>query len=277
MSTTVPGVVPGAPTRQARLARAAVAALFLTNGAVFFNVVPRFPEIKDDLDLSNTALGTALTGQPIGAVLAGLFAGAVIRRFRSAPVGAFGIVATTVAPLAVAFAPNWIAFAGALFVVGALDSAVDVAQNAHGLRVQRLYGRSIVNSLHGVWSVGAVLGGLMGSAAAGLRIPLAIHLTISAVLFGTIALVAHRFLLPGPDDAERAPAAAHADARPDVPSGRARTPARPCGCSPCSASSPPAARSSRTRARPGAPSTSATTCTPAPRPPDSPSSPCRPR
>ncbi|WP_431926135.1 MFS transporter [Nonomuraea jabiensis] len=191
------------PARQARLARAAVAALFLTNGAVFFNIVPRFPQIKAELGVSNAVFGTALAGTPIGALLAGLLAGAAIRRFGSARVASLGIVVTTVATLFVPFAPSWVAFGGVLFVVGALDAVVDVAQNAHGLRVQRLYGRSIVNSLHGVWSVGAVLGGLMGSAAAGLGIPLAVHLSISATLFSVTALVAYRFLLPGPEDAER--------------------------------------------------------------------------
>ncbi|MGN9783863.1 MFS transporter [Nonomuraea sp. ZG12] len=112
---------------------------------------------------------------------------------------------------------------GALFVVGALDAVVDVAQNAHGLRVQRLYRRSILNSLHGVWSIGAVLGGLMGSAAAGLRLPLAVHLGISATLFSIVAIVAYRFLLPGPEDAERAAEAqdfAAADGRPAAPPAR---------------------------------------------------------
>ncbi|MER5647674.1 MFS transporter [Streptosporangium sp. NPDC002524] len=213
MSATVPL---GAPTRQARLARAAVATLFLTNGAAFFNVVPRYPQIKADLDVSNAVFGVALTGYPIGALLAGLLAGAVIRRFRSARVAAFGIVVATVATLAIPFAPNWIAFGGALFVVGALDAVVDVAQNAHGLRVQRIYRRSILNSLHGVWSVGAVLGGLMGSAAAGLRVPLALHLAVSAALFGVVAVVAYRFLLPGPEDAER-PAEDRAPASGDGP------------------------------------------------------------
>ncbi|MEU4540722.1 MFS transporter [Streptosporangium sp. NPDC023825] len=200
----MPAAAPlAAPTRQARLARTAVAALFLTNGAVFFNVVPRYPQIKADLGVGNAVFGIALTGYPIGALLAGLLAGAVIRRFRSARVAAFGIVATTVATLVIAVTPNWIAFGGALFVVGALDAVVDVAQNAHGLRVQRIYRRSILNSLHGVWSVGAVLGGLMGSAAAGLHLPLAPHLAVSATLFGVVAVVAYRFLLPGPEDAER--------------------------------------------------------------------------
>ncbi|WP_436762758.1 MFS transporter [Streptosporangium sp. V21-05] len=200
MSATVPL---GAPSRQARLARTAVAALFLTNGAVFFNVVPRYPQFKADLGVSNAVFGIALTGYPIGALLAGLLAGAVIRRLRSARTAAFGIVVAAATTLAIPLAPNWIAFGGALFVVGALDAVVDVAQNAHGLRVQRIYRRSILNSLHGVWSVGAVLGGLMGSAAAGLRVPLALHLAISATLFGIVAVIAYRFLLPGPEDAER--------------------------------------------------------------------------
>ncbi|MEV4580463.1 MFS transporter [Nonomuraea jabiensis] len=214
-----------APTRQARLARAAVAALFLTNGAVFFNIVPRYPQIKADLGVSNVVFGTALAGTPIGALLAGLLAGAAIRRFGSARVASLGIVLTTVVPLAIPFAPNWIAFGLALFVIGALDAVVDVAQNAHGLRVQRLYQRSILNSLHGVWSIGAVLGGLMGSAAAGLRIPLAVHLSISAALLSVVALVAYRFLLPGPEDAERPAEAqdlAAADGRPAAPPAHGR-------------------------------------------------------
>jgi MFS family permease len=191
------------PTRQARHARAAIATLFLTNGAIYFNIVPRYPEIKAGLGLSNAALGAAIAAFPIGALLAGLLAGVVIRRVRSSRAGALGIVLTSVATLAVAVAPDVYTLAAALFVVGALDSIVDVAQNAHGLRVQRLYGRSIVNSLHGVWSVGAVLGGLMGSAAAGLALPLPLHLTISAALFSVVAIGAYRYLLPGPDDSER--------------------------------------------------------------------------
>ncbi|WP_307873049.1 MFS transporter [Paractinoplanes ovalisporus] len=153
--------------------------------------------------MSNALFGTALAAFPIGALLAGLLAGTAIRWLGSAKVASFGIVLMTAATLAIPFTPHWLAFAGVLFLVGALDSIVDVAQNAHGLRVQRLYGRSILNSLHGVWSIGAVLGGLMGAAAAGLSLPLAAHLTISAVLFSAVALVAFRYLLPGAEDAER--------------------------------------------------------------------------
>ena len=203
MTVTAPPAGPGIAARRARLA---VAAIFLTNGALFANLVPRFPEVKEALGLSNALLGAALAAAPLGALTGGLCASAVIRLIRSARAGAFGIPLIAVGFLLVAAAPNWWALAAVLLLAGAADAIVDVAQNAHGLRVQRLYGRSIVNSFHGLWSVGAVLGGLMGSAAAGLGIPLPIHLAAAGVLFSVVALGAYRFMLPGPDDTERDPA-----------------------------------------------------------------------
>ena len=45
-----------------RRARVAVAALFLTNGALFANLLPRYPEIKADLALSNAVYGGSRRG-----------------------------------------------------------------------------------------------------------------------------------------------------------------------------------------------------------------------
>jgi fucose permease len=161
--------------------------------------------VKAQLGLSSTALGAALAAVPLGALLAGLSAAALNRRFGSGRVASSGLVLLGVTVWTVSVAPNWPALAAALLVLGALDAVVDVAQNAHGLRVQRLYGRSILNAFHGVWSIGAVAGGLLGSAAAGLGVPLPVQLGASAVVFGAVAVAVSRAVLPGPD--EPAPAA----------------------------------------------------------------------
>ena len=191
------------PTAQLRRARTAVGACFFVNAVLYANLIPRFPELKAELGLSNAALGAALAALPLGALLAGLSSAPLIRRFGSARVASAGLTLLAAAVWAAASAPNWPALAGALLLAGALDAVVDVAQNAHGLRVQRGYGRSILNAFHGVWSIGAVTGGLLGSAAAGLGIPLPLHLGAVAVVFGIPALLGPRALLPGPDDAER--------------------------------------------------------------------------
>ncbi|HYG72520.1 MAG TPA: MFS transporter [Actinomycetota bacterium] len=180
-----------------------MASFFLLNGVLFANLVPRFPEVRARLDLTNTSLGTAIAAMPAGALLAGLFAPALIRRFGSARTAAGGLVLLAVAVALVPLSGAWLGFAAVMLCAGALDAIVDVSMNAHGFRVQRRYGRSIVNAFHGLWSVGSVIGGLMGSAAAGLEIDLPVHLAISGGIFGTSTLVASRFALPGHDDAER--------------------------------------------------------------------------
>jgi MFS family permease len=159
--------------------------------------------VKAALGLSNSALGLALAALPVGSLLAGLSSAPLIRRFGSGRVASVGLTLLAAAIWAAAAAPNWPALAGALLLAGALDAVVDVAQNAHGLRVQRGYGRSILNAFHGVWSIGAVAGGLLGSAAAGLGIPVPLHLGVVALAFGIPALFGPRVLLSGPDDADR--------------------------------------------------------------------------
>jgi MFS family permease len=182
-----------------RRARVAVAALFLTNGALFANLLPRYPEIKADLALSNAHYGMAIAAFSAGALFAGPAAAALIRRFRSSRVAVAGSIGIAVFVLVAGLAPSAFALAAALFIAGASDAFTDVGQNAHALRLQRDYGRSIINSLHAVWSAGAVLGGAMGAAAIALDIPRTTHLAVSAALFSAVVLVAYPFLLPGPD------------------------------------------------------------------------------
>ncbi|MBP2369072.1 MFS transporter [Pseudonocardia parietis] len=207
------------PGRIEQRARSGVGLVFLTNGLVYANLLPRFPQIKDDLGLSNAQLGVAVAAMPFGALLAGLTAGALIARFRSSRVASFGMAAIALGVVLVAFAPAWGLFAAAMFLVGAADSIVDVAQNAHGLRVQRRYGRSILNSFHALWSVGAVAGGLMGAAAAGIALPLGLHLGLSSLLSVLIAVLVYPLLLPGPEDTERSEHGPDGFVRPDGPDG----------------------------------------------------------
>lgn len=225
------------PAPDVRRARVAVAALFLTNGALFANLVPRYPEIKAGLDLGNATYGLAVAAFPAGAITAGLAAAALVRRFGSARVAVAGTVLTAAGLLLAGLAPALPLLVVALFAAGAMDAFTDVAQNAHGLRVQRRYGRSIINGFHALWSVGAVVGGGMAAAAIALGLPLGVHLAITGALFAVVALVALRWCLPGLDG--EAPDAAAAET--------AATPAgAPAGAEPAGAGAA-LARASRAR------------------------------
>ncbi|WP_193311364.1 MFS transporter [Georgenia satyanarayanai] len=185
-----------APSRLLRNARVATGALFFTNGALFANLLPRYPAIKSGLDLTNTEFGLVVIAFPVGAIISGLAAAAAIRRFGPANVAVLGTVLTAAGLVAVGWSPALWMLVAALFVAGSADSITDVGQNSHGIAVQRGYGRSIINSFHAVWSAGAVTGGLMGTAAAANDVPLGVHLTVSGVVWVLVALVARRFTLP---------------------------------------------------------------------------------
>lgn len=173
-----------------RRARVGVALLFLTNGALFANILPRYPEIKVQLGLDAAAYGLAIAAFPAGAMVAGLGAAVLIRRFGSARVAVVGTILTSLGILAAGLAPSALFFALGLFLGGAADAITDVGQNAHSLRVQRGYGRSIINSFHAIWSIGAVLGGSMSAAAIALALPIGLHLGISGkTVFVIVALV----------------------------------------------------------------------------------------
>lgn len=196
--------------------------LFCTNGALIASFLPRLPAVKAELDLSNTALGGGIAFFPAGALLATAVSGWLVARFGS---GRLAVAATTAFGLSLpllGLAPTWAAFAAVALLYGLCDGTTDVAQNAHGLRVQRGYGRSIINGFHAWWSIGGVIGGLAAAGAAALAIPLTVHLAVAGGVVAMAALAAGRWTLPGPD-----PGVNHAAAPrvpPDLPeSGRAGT------------------------------------------------------
>ena len=185
-----------------RRARLATAAMFFTNGAIFSNLLPRYPAVKSGLGLDNTAFGLVVIAFPLGAIVAGLAAAAVIRRFGAATAAVITTVLVAAAVALVGWSPSLWLLVVALFVGGAMDALTDVAQNSHGLSVQRGYQRSIINSFHAVWSAGAVTGGLMGTAAAAGEVPLGVHLTVSSTVWVVVAVVARRYALSATATAE---------------------------------------------------------------------------
>jgi MFS family permease len=199
----------GTPARaavplDARRARWAVSLLFFLNGASFCAILPRYPELVESIGLSNTAFGLAVGIGPIGGLVAGLGAAALMSRFGSARVAVLAQVIASTTHLAVYLSGSWLWLAASLMLAMAADAITDISMNSHGMRVERRYRRSIMNSYHGWWSLGAVVGGLLGAAGAQVGLPLWIQGIIGLIVFGILAAGALRFLLSGHDSLERA-------------------------------------------------------------------------
>ena len=72
--------------------------------------------------------------------------------------------ATALVTLAVAPGRLWL-FAALVFF-GFSNNLLNISLNAQAVGVERLYRRSIMGSFHGMWSIGAVTGGIIGAVAA---------------------------------------------------------------------------------------------------------------
>ncbi len=187
-----------------RRARVAVAILFVVNGVALANLIPWYPVIKEDLGMTNTVLGIAVAGFAFGALAFGTASGPLIARFGSARTSTvWAVVMAAMLPI-IALAPSPWTLALAMVGMGSADAIMDAAMNAHGLRVQRRYGRSIINSFHALWSAGAVAGGLVASFAIGAGVARPVHLTVVAVVVAGVALATSGWLLPGAENTERA-------------------------------------------------------------------------
>lgn len=187
------------PTKPAQHARFAISLFFFTNGLILASVLPHLPEIKLDLDLSNSAYGIAIAAMSVGGLASGAVSAAIMRALGSARTAlAFTIVSAMFLALA-PYVGNIATFAAVLFVLGACDTLSDLGENTHGIRVEHLYGRSILNAFHGTWSMGAVTGGIIATLAIGAHIPAGLHLAVIAVVTTACAIFAYTRCLPGPD------------------------------------------------------------------------------
>ena len=186
--------------------RASVSTLFFANGFIMggwaLHVALAQKRLTDDLGW----FGLALTGMAIGPIIAMPLAGALIGRTGSAG------VLTLVTPLCLAsfllpvLAPNLALFALTLVAFGALNGAMDVAMNAHGLAVEGRLKQPVMSSFHAIWSLGGLLGAGLATLTLGQLAPWR-HAALAAGLMLAATLYANRFLLPG--DVDKGPAAAH--------------------------------------------------------------------
>ncbi|MFB8269791.1 MULTISPECIES: MFS transporter [unclassified Streptomyces] len=180
----------GYGTRELKRARYAVATVFCVHGAVTGSFATRVPWIQDHAGVSAGQLGIALAFPALGASVAMPLAGWVSHRF-GARTALRGLLALwTLALVLPSLAPNLAVLCVALFAYGASAGMSDVAMNALGVEVENRLDRSIMSSLHGMWSVGALIGSAAGTLAAHLGSDARLHHVLAAATLTVVGFIA---------------------------------------------------------------------------------------
>ncbi|WP_111467002.1 MFS transporter [Microbacterium suaedae] len=183
-----------------RAHRNALFVLFLLPGIGIASWVTRTPDVRDLLSASTAEMGLILFGLSIGSMIGILGSGPLVSRFGTRPMIAVGamIVALGVATAgAGSAAGSGPVVALGLALVGLGMGGGEVAMNVDGAEVERLLGRSVMPTLHGFFSLGTVLGAVVGMLLTAISFPVGWHLGIVAVAMAIVVVAAIRSVPSG--------------------------------------------------------------------------------
>ena len=145
-----------------RRARIGVTATFIVNGFTAGTFVARIPDFKEILDISNGTLGGSLLFVSIGVFLALRPAGKSAAKYGSNPVVFWATIALAFSCVLVGALLSLQWFWVSLYLLGFSIATQDVAMNAHAVVVEQRAGRRLMSTFHGMFSVGTLIGGILG-------------------------------------------------------------------------------------------------------------------
>ncbi len=175
----------------------AIYAVFFVESLVLGNWIPRIPDIKAALGLSDFTLGINLLAIPLGTLVSFLLATRLLQK-RGLKVGCqrwLPLWALLLIPPVWMNAP-WLFFIG-LLAAGFAIGIVEVAMNTKADVIEREVGSRIMSRCHGFWSLGSMSGAMLGAIAAELGISAQWHFTL---LLPFIALLGYVVASALPND-----------------------------------------------------------------------------
>jgi len=147
-----------------RIYRISVSAFFFISGLTFATWASRIPDIKTQLQLSNARLGAVLFALPAGLMTSLLFAGWLVSRYGSRKVMITAAVFYPAALVLLGLSATVWQLVFVLFLFGLGSNLVNIAMNTQAVDVESMYGRSVMASFHGLWSIAGFSGAIATNA-----------------------------------------------------------------------------------------------------------------
>ncbi len=143
------------PSRTARLS---VAAAFFVQGLIFISLTTRLPNVQSRWHLDSVQLSLMMLMMVVLAGVGSLVAERASSRVPSGVVLRAGLLLIGLALPVLALASTLGTFLAGLAAYGVALGAVDATSNAQAVAVEHAYGRPILPSFHGAWTLGGVIG-----------------------------------------------------------------------------------------------------------------------
>ncbi len=172
--------------------RIALGTFFFITGLRFASWACRIPNIQDSLHLNNAALGSVLLLLPIGSMIGLPISGYMVTKFGSRNMLLVATFALVAPMIGIGLSTTGWMLAANLFFFGLTNNLMNISVNTQAVMVEKQYGRSIMASFHGLWSLGGFAGVGLGTLMIGLSVnPLKHFIFISIVCLAGM-LIMHK-------------------------------------------------------------------------------------
>lgn len=187
-----PGLKGGYTKEQIRWA---MLSFFLAQGLCFASWASRIPDVKDIFEVNYAFYwGLVLFLIPAGKFIAIPLAGYLVSKLGSRIMVQVSILGYALSLFAVGVAFNIWMLGVFLFCFGVFWNLCDISLNTQAIGIERLYGKTIMASFHGGWSLAACLGALTGFIMIVSDVTPFWHFTLIAVLISLIVVFSRKYL-----------------------------------------------------------------------------------
>ena len=177
--------------------RLSVSLFYFGQGIVFASWASRIPDLKAAMQLSDAQLGSILLALPVGQLLTMPISGRLTAIFGSRRMLTIGAPLYAFALTFLGLATEGWQLAACLFAFGITGNICNIALNTQGVAGESYYGKPIMTSFHGAWSIGGFSGALIGLLMVNLELSPYRHFWIIAILAWMHIMINYRYLLGG--------------------------------------------------------------------------------
>lgn len=182
-----------------RIYRIATSVFFFVAGLTFATWASRIPDIQSKLQLSDAGLGGVLFALPAGLMASLPLSGWLVGKFGSRKLVMAGAILYPMTLILLGVAGSiWVLSLG-LFLFGLFANVINIAMNTQAVGIEKLYGKSIMASFHGLWSIAGFSGAAIGTLFVSAGFSPLLHFSLIFVLAGLLALISYKFTLPHDD------------------------------------------------------------------------------
>lgn len=168
---------------------------FFISGFGYSTWASRIPSVQQHLHLNEAQLGAVLLCMPIGLIITLPFTGKLLGHFESRIIMVVGAIVFNLLLGLPGFLVNTLQLVLVLFCFGSARNLMNLSLNTQAVDVQALYNRSILTTMHGIWSLAGFAGAGLGYLMVLFNVSTRWHLLSVSIVLVLVAILGYPYTL----------------------------------------------------------------------------------